>query len=82
MKGLSEESIISALKRKNMSPGLRKDLEEELDWIRRGRPKDELTPDWFGERCAVELGGPIPARFKHLQHLNNDHPDYMKKHNQ
>ena len=72
MKGPSEESIISALKRADMSPGLRRELERELDWIRRGRPEDELMPDWMIEKMTCEAGGPIPARFKHLQHLNEN----------
>jgi len=72
MKGRSEENIISDLNNDDLPDWLRNELEAELDWVRRGRPEDELIPEWFAERCAVELGGPIPARFRHLQHLNED----------
>jgi len=70
MKGRSEESVLSLLNRPDLEDWVREDLEAELDWIRRGRPEDELIPEYMIERMTVEAGGPIPARFKHLQHLN------------
>ncbi len=72
MKGPSEETIVSMLNDRpdEMSPTMRRFLENELDWIRRGRPKDELIPEHVAERMQVEAGGPIPERFEHLQYLN------------
>lgn len=70
MIGPSEESIISELKDKTLPKWVRDELEGDLDWIRRGRPEDEVIPKWMIEKMTCEAGGPIPKRFKHLQHLN------------
>ena len=70
MTSRSEESILSELKRQDLPDWVRDDLEKELDWIRRGRPKDELIPEHVAERMQVEAGGPIPERFEHLRYLN------------
>ena len=60
MKGPSEEAVVSALE-KETDPLLREFLEKELDWIRRGRPKDELIPEHIAERMTGEaaLGGGV-----------------------
>ncbi len=71
----SEEHIVSRLQNEDLPDWLREYLEEELDWIRRGRPEDELIPDWMIEKMTCEAGGRVPACFKHLQHLNDDLED-------
>ncbi|AUB84200.1 hypothetical protein [Candidatus Thiodictyon syntrophicum] len=49
------------------------ELRKYAEWRANG---GELTPEQQRraadhlERTAVELGGPIPARFKHLQYVN------------
>lgn len=55
------------------SPALARYVAGYRAWIAAGRPRTEeeqrrITD--FLERCTVEAGGPIPARFKDLQHLN------------
>lgn len=42
-------------------------------WAAAGKPMSEeerRRAEDHLERSSVELGGPIPARFKHLQYLN------------
>jgi len=58
MNGPSEEAVVSMLKQCK-DPLLRESLEKELDWIRRGRPKDELIPEHIARRMTGEaaLGG-------------------------
>ena len=46
-------------------------VKRHKDWKKRGGNVSALAKH-HAERCAVELGGPIPARFRHLQHLNED----------
>jgi len=70
MRSRSPEKIRSRLRDPDLAPWVREELQAELEWIERGRPEDEAFPRSLAERVAVELGGPIPARFKHLQGLN------------
>jgi hypothetical protein len=44
-------------------------------WIAAGRHMNDeqrRKADDHLERTSVEMGGPIPARFKHLQYLNEE----------
>lgn len=48
-------------------------IEEYRVWVAAGKPmtdEERRRMDDHLERTVVELGGPIPARFKHLQYLN------------
>ena len=72
MRARSVEKIRSRLRDSDLALWVREELQAELEWIERGRPAGESIPLSLGERVAVELGGPIPARFKHLQGLNKN----------
>jgi SPP1 gp7 family putative phage head morphogenesis protein len=46
-------------------------VKRHKEWKKRGG-NVSAPAKHHAERCAVELGGQIPARFRHLQHLNED----------
>jgi hypothetical protein len=49
------------------------ELRKYAEWIANGgrlTPGQQRSADDHLERSSVELGGPIPKRFKHLQYLN------------
>ncbi|RMH59152.1 MAG: hypothetical protein D6678_08295 [Zetaproteobacteria bacterium] len=54
-----ERILIEALQDPKLPDWVGPHYEKELDWIRRGRPKDELIPEHIAERMTGEaaLGG-------------------------
>ena len=73
MSGPSRAAIDSALERRDLSPAMRARLVAMRAHQEAGitlTDAEQQHRDAILERVSVELGGPIPARFKHLQHLN------------